>query len=116
MTLKSKVAVTAIVTCVVILVYTATYLVWSRKTTWNLSSTSNAKDKVWTFYRYPAGLMAIKTYKRYYTVPGKPWHELWWKRERIPATIFRPLIWLDYRITGRMHYPDQYKGPGINFS
>ncbi len=113
MTSKSNVAVAAIVTFVLILTYAATYLVWSHKTTWNLSG--NAKGKVWTFYRYPAGLMAMETYKRYYMAPGKTPDELWWKRERIPATIFRPLIWLDYRITGRMHYPDQYKGPGINF-
>jgi len=114
MTSKSKVAVAAIVTCVLILAYAATYLVWSRKTTWTFNPSGNAKGKVWTFYRYPAGLFSMETYKGYYVAPGKTPGELWWKRERIPATIFRPLIWLDYRITGRMHYPDQYKG-SVNF-
>ena len=80
----------------VLLLYLAAYLVWTREFAWR-------SGDVWSFYPPPAGLMNLTTHR--YRLYGRTRWEGWQRLEKIPATVFRPCLWADETLTGRTYLP-----------
>ena len=83
--------------------YVVTYLIWSRILAFEMSD-----HRTWCFYHGPVGLMSEELERRY-NVPGRDPMDVWMERERLPAFVFRPCIWLDQALTKRRYWP----GSGI---
>jgi hypothetical protein len=84
-----------LVTCfLAVFVYVASYLVWSR---WD-------GNRLWSFFRPPAGLMSLDLAARYRLFGPTAW-EGWKRVESIPGTVFRPCIVVDECLSGRTYLP-----------
>jgi len=81
-----------------VLIYAATFLVWSRARTFKLSSDQR---RVWSFFAPPGGMSVVN--------PAR-WKQ-WKRKERIAATFFWPCVLLDERLTNRMYWPAQFADP-----
>lgn len=81
-----------------ILIYGATFLVWSRARTFRFSL---EQERVWSFFPPPGGLSLVN-----------PAHWSKWKRnEKIAATIFWPCVLLDEKLTNRRYWPARFADP-----
>jgi hypothetical protein len=83
---------------VVILVYSATFLVWSRVRTFKPSL---QQERFWSFFPPPNGLAAVN--------PAR-WSQ-WKRNERVAATIFWPCVLLDEKLTKRRYWPARFADP-----
>jgi hypothetical protein len=84
-----------------LLVYCATYLVWSRCLAWRSGT-------LWCFYPPPKGLTSVNLTVLYYSPRMSP-EEVWERQESLPRMFFRPCIVVDELLTGRMYLPT-YEG------
>jgi hypothetical protein len=83
---------------VLVLIYAATFLVWSRLRT---SEVRGENRRMWSFFPMPAGLPALSPYR---------WSE-WKKREKIAAIIFWPCVLADEKWTERWYWPQHFADP-----
>ena len=81
-----------------LLLYGATFLIWSRARTLRPSID---QGRVWSFFPTPAGLSTIN--------PAQ-WSR-WKRNEKAAAMIFWPCILLDERFTERLYWPAQFADP-----
>ena len=80
---------------VLLVVYAATYLVWSRARTFSIEGEST---RFWSFFPRPKGLPVLS-----------PVHWSQWKRrEKTAAMIFWPCVLLDEELTDRVYWPGRF--------
>jgi uncharacterized protein (DUF433 family) len=89
---------------VICIVYFGTFLVLSR---WP-DSGYGPGSRLWSFYRPPMGLVSLELLDKYRQYGRSPL-EGWKRLEQLPASIFRPCIWLEELLTNRRYLPT-YKG------
>jgi hypothetical protein len=87
----------AILAFLVLTIYIASYLVWSRSFAWG-------GNRLWSFFPPPAGLVSFELKDRYRWFGQTPW-EGWKHVESIPGTLFRPCIVVDECLSGRTYLP-----------
>lgn len=80
---------------VLLLIYAATFLVWSRVRTFRIEGESR---RVWSFLPLPNGFPALN--------PAR-WTK-WKRQERIAAMVFWPCVLLDEEFTDRVYWPARF--------